>query len=104
MRSYFSRTDDQDTLADTLTRLLAKVASPERVREAEAAGFDQTTWNALCDLGLIEAAASGDASLADLGVAAAQCGRFLAPVPFAEAVTAARVLRHAREQLTVFAP
>ncbi len=42
-----SPTDEQVHLRDSLTRFLAKAASPERVREAEPLGFDRDVWDGL---------------------------------------------------------
>jgi alkylation response protein AidB-like acyl-CoA dehydrogenase len=84
------RSDEQAALADAVARLLDKESTPERVREAEASGFDQRTWNGLQSLGVLEAAASGDATLADLAVVAEACGARIAPVPFVDAAVQAR--------------
>ena len=79
-------TDEQQALDDAVGRLLAKTSTPEQVRAAEDAGFDPAVWAGLVDMGLIDAAASGEATLADLAVVARQCGAHLATVPFIETV------------------
>ncbi len=104
----FDLTDEQQALDDAVARLLAKSASPEQVREAEAAdpaGFSPSVWRGLVAMGLLDAAASGDATLADLAVVCMRAGAQLAPVPLAEALIAARATgRHVDERIAVFAP
>ena len=79
-------TDEQQALDDAVGRLLAKTSSPEQVRAGEPAGFDQAVWDGLVEMGLVDAAASGEASTADLAVVARQCGAHLALVPFVDTV------------------
>jgi hypothetical protein len=64
------------------------------VREAEPLGFDAGLWATMIDLGVIDMAAPAPdgVTLAALGVIAEQAGRYLAPVPLADAVVAARLL------------
>ena len=79
-------------LRDTFRAFFAKEAPPERVRAAEAAqppGFDPGLWAQARALGVPE---MDGASLADLAVVAAEYGRALAPIPFVEAIVAARLL------------
>src|SRR5207245_11131797 len=85
-------TDEQLALRDAVARLLDKRASAEQVRAAEPLGFDQRVWDGLLELGLLEAAASGHATFADLAVVAELWGARLAPAPFVEAAVAARLL------------
>src|SRR5437588_2111145 len=82
-------TDEQRSLDEAVARLLAKTSSPEQVRAAEPDGFDQAVWDGLIEMGLLEAAASGEASTADLAVVARQCGAHLALVPFVDTVATA---------------
>ena len=79
-------TDEQQALDEAVARLLAKTSSPEQVRTAEAIGFNQAVWDGIVEMGLLDAAESGDASVADLAVVARQCGAHLAVVPFVERV------------------
>ena len=81
-------TDEQQALDDAVARLLAKTSTPDQVRAAESAGFDQAVWDGLTEMGLIDAARSGEASLADLAVVARQCGAHVALVPFVDEVAA----------------
>ena len=82
-------TEEQQALDEAVGRLLAKTSPPEQVRALEAVGFDQPTWDGLVDMGLLDAASSGDASVADLAVIARQCGAHLALVPFVDTVATA---------------
>ncbi|MEY2431721.1 MAG: hypothetical protein QOC92_1446 [Acidimicrobiaceae bacterium] len=79
-------TVEQQALDEAVARLLLKTSSPEQVRTAEPAGFDQVVWDGLVDMGLLDAASSGEASTADLAVVARQCGAHLALVPFVDTV------------------
>ena len=85
-------TDDQSALRDAFGAFFAKESPPERVRAAEPLGFDARLWEQLVALGVPDLALAGQTSLADLVVVAEQFGRSLAPVPFVEALVAARVL------------
>jgi alkylation response protein AidB-like acyl-CoA dehydrogenase len=104
----FDLTDEQQALDDAVARLLAKSSSPEQVREAEAgdpAGFSPAVWRGLLDMGLLDAAASGDATIADLAVVCMRAGAHLAPVPLVETLAAARATgRHTDDRIAVFAP
>ncbi|HEV3226295.1 MAG TPA: acyl-CoA dehydrogenase family protein [Acidimicrobiales bacterium] len=84
--TFASLTDEQRTLDEAVGRLLAKTSSPDHVRAAEADGIDPVVWSGLLDMGVVDAAASGDASLVDLAVVARQCGAHLALVPFVDTV------------------
>jgi alkylation response protein AidB-like acyl-CoA dehydrogenase len=105
---------DQLALADVVGTLLQKHSSPERVRAAEADGFDEALWQALAELGLPGVAVGDDAaSTVDLIVIAEAAGRALATVPLAESIVAAILLygRHDTgtavglgAQIAVFSP
>jgi alkylation response protein AidB-like acyl-CoA dehydrogenase len=105
---------DQLALADVVGTLLQKHSSPERVRAAEADGFDEALWQALVELGLPGIAVGNDgASMVDLVVIAEAAGRALATVPLAESIVAAMLLygRHdvatavgLGAQIAVFSP
>ena len=98
-----ARTDEQVALHDAVVRLLDKRATAEHVRAAEPLGFDATLWQGVVELGLVDAAATGDASLADLAVVAELWGGRLAPAPFIEAVVAARALGAEQSGITTLA-
>ena len=100
---------EQQALAESLDRLLAKLSDPERVREVEGhGGFDADLWRALGDLGVpAMAAPDGGASMVDLAVVAERCGAHLASGPVVEALVAARVASGADGSdgaITVFHP
>jgi len=110
----FSLDNDQLALAEVAGTLLQKHSSPERIRAAEPAGFDERLWQALVELGLPGIAVGDDAaSTVDLVVLAEAAGRALATVPYAESIVAA-VLLHGRHtiadavafgaQIAVFSP
>lgn len=89
----------EDTLAlqEMFERFFEAESSPERVRAAEAAGFDPELWQQLCELGapmlrVPEDAGGSDLSLLDAVVMMDHAGRRLASVPLAEAVVAAPLL------------
>ena len=95
-----SLTDEQGMIRDGVSRLLAKLSSPERVRAAEDVGHDHELWDALVAMGvaamtLPEQVGGGGSNLADLGVVAEQCGAALAPVPLVEVAVAGRALARA---------
>ena len=105
----FELTDEQQALDEAVTRLLTKCSSPEQVREAEAAdpaGFSPAVWQGLIDMGLLDAAASGAAGLADLAVVCMRAGAHLAPVPLAEALVggAGHRCEPKRDASCVFSP
>jgi len=92
-----SPTDEQAHLRDTLTRFLAKAASPERVREAEPLGFDREVWDGLVEIGAVAMGlpathGGAGAALADLAVVAERAGSAIAPAPVVEAMVAGRLL------------
>lgn len=91
-------TEEQQALVASFADLLAKHATPDRVRAAEpAAGFDPQLWKALLDIGVIEMAVPEDrggwgAGLLDLALVAERVGAAVAPAPVIEAQVAARLL------------
>ena len=92
-----SPTDEQAHLRDSLSRFLAKSASPERVREAEPLGFDRDVWDGLVGIGAVAMGlpathGGAGAALADLAVVAERAGSAIAPAPIVEAMVAARLL------------
>lgn len=105
---------DQLALAEVVDTLLQKHSSPERVRAAEAEGFDEALWQALVELGLPGIAVGPEsATTLDLAVIAESAGKALATVPLVESVVAAQVLHGRHEvaaavelgaQIAVFSP
>ena len=97
---------EQEALAQSLDRLLAKLSDPERVREVEAhGGFDPVLWLALGDLGVPAIAApDGGATMVDLAVVADRCGAHLASAPVVEALVAAGLTGDPGDRLVVFHP
>jgi alkylation response protein AidB-like acyl-CoA dehydrogenase len=92
-----SFTPDQDALREASTRLYAKESHGERVREAEATGFDPALWDAVVAMGLPamalpEGAGGAGASLTDLAAAVEVHGAHLGSVPLVEAAVTARLL------------
>jgi alkylation response protein AidB-like acyl-CoA dehydrogenase len=91
-------TEEQELLRDSVDKLLRRESTPQRVREAEAAGgFDPRLWDALVELGVPtmrvpEAGGGGGMGLLDAAVVAEVAGRHLASVPLAETLAAARLL------------
>jgi alkylation response protein AidB-like acyl-CoA dehydrogenase len=93
----FSPTDEQLGLTSMLDELLTKASTPARIREVEAVGFDPALWEQLAALDLISMALPVNVGglgtdLLTAALAAAQLGRWITPVPYAEAVSAARML------------
>ncbi len=92
-----SFTPDQDALREATSRLYAKESHGERVREAEATGFDPVLWAAVVAMGLPvmavpEEAGGAGASLTDLAAALEVHGAHLGSVPLVETAVAARLL------------
>jgi alkylation response protein AidB-like acyl-CoA dehydrogenase len=89
----FGRTPEQDALAESLDKLLAKLSHPDRVREVEAeGGLDDHLWAELGGFGVPDMAApDGGATMVDLAVVADRCGAHLASAPVVESLVAARL-------------
>lgn len=87
-------TPEQTLLKDTVTRLFADEATPERIRAAEKTGFDEALWSQLQSLGIVGMRANG-MSLMDAAIVAEQAGRAVAPVPLVEAIVATDLLHRA---------
>jgi alkylation response protein AidB-like acyl-CoA dehydrogenase len=71
--------------------------SIETVRAAEETGFDKSLWERMCAMGattmaLPESVGGDGATLVDLTLVAEEIGRSLAPVPWIDHVSAARLL------------
>jgi alkylation response protein AidB-like acyl-CoA dehydrogenase len=92
-----SFTPDQDALREAVARLYGKESHGERVREAEATGFDAALWDAVVAMGLPamavpEAQGGSGASLTDLAAAVEVHGTHLGSVPLVETAVTARLL------------
>ena len=90
-------TDEQQALVTSVTDLLNRHSTPDRVRKAEDTGLDQELWTALQDTGLVTMAGSErvggwGAELLDLALVAESLGAALAPAPVLEAQCAVRLL------------
>ncbi|AKH68687.1 acyl-CoA dehydrogenase [Spongiibacter sp. IMCC21906] len=90
-------TDEQNMLQESVARLLATESNGERIRAAEASGFDPALWQQLQNMGLNlmrlpEQAGGLDSSLLDAVLVAEQAGRHLASVPLIEHMAASRLL------------
>ncbi|MBU1802088.1 MAG: acyl-CoA dehydrogenase family protein [Actinobacteria bacterium] len=91
--------ESQSMLRDTVARLFADEATPERLRAAEATGVDQALWDKLVELGIIGirsvAPQDGGMTLFDAVIVAEEAGRTVAPVPLIEAIVATGLLHRA---------
>ncbi len=90
-------TEEQELLQRTFAELFAAESSPERVRAAEASGFDPGLWKHLVETGAIgirvpESLGGSGAGLHDAAILAEQAGRALASAPLVEAICAAGLL------------
>src|SRR5262245_32546853 len=89
--------EEQELLQHTFAELFSAESSPERVRAAEATGFDPGLWKHLVETGAIairvpEALGGSGAGLHDAAILAEQAGRALASAPLVEAICAAGLL------------
>ena len=91
--------ESQTMLRDTVARLFADEATPERLRAAEATGVDQALWAKLHELGILGIRAvepqDGGMTLLDAAIVAEEAGRTVAPVPLIEAIVATGLLHRA---------
>lgn len=90
----YSLTAEQSDLARSFGQFLVRACPPERVRGAEATGFDAELWQRMCEQGAVAMAVLGDdaASLLDLTLVAEEVGAVMAPVPYVDSVVAVRLL------------
>ena len=93
--------ESQQLLVDTFAEFFARECPSSLVRETESSGFSSELWVQLAELGasgmgLPEAAGGVGAGMLELGLLSTECGRALAPVPFAEVASASRVLADQR--------
>ena len=90
-------TDEQEAVRELFGALFAKESPPERVRAAEPVGHDRALWEHLIATGALgvavpESVGGAGAGLLEVALIAEEAGRRLAAVPFAEPVSAARLL------------
>ena len=87
----------QVELSNSLDRFLSQECTIQRVRAAEASGFDRPMWDGIVDMGahcigLPSSHGGFDASLLDVAVCSELYGKYLAPVPVIESVVVGRLL------------
>ena len=90
-------TEDQQFVRQTFSGLFGKEADLARVRAAEPLGHDPGLWDQLIATGALgvgvpEDSGDGGGGILELALIAEEAGRRIAPVPFAEPATAARLL------------
>lgn len=93
----FDLTPDQEMMRDQFARFLDKHSSMERVRAAQATGFDADLWHGLAELGAFSIRVPEEKDGLGLGLIVAtmlmeEAGRTLVSGPLAEALVAARLL------------
>lgn len=90
--------DDQIMLRDTIARLFKTEVTPESLRASESSnGFDQALWRKVVELGFhcmrsTEAAGGLEMPLLDTVLVTEEHGRYIAPIPLIEAISANRLL------------
>lgn len=93
----FELTSEQEMVRETFARFLDENCTPQRLRAAEASGFDAELWQGLAELGAFGLRVPEEAGGLGLGtfdalVVLEEAGRTLASGPLAEAILAARVI------------
>ncbi|MCX7283201.1 MAG: acyl-CoA dehydrogenase [Novosphingobium sp.] len=93
----FELTSEQEMVRETFARFLDENCTPQRLRAAEASGFDAELWQGLAELGAFGLRVPEEAGGLGLGTFDAQvvmeeAGRTLASGPLVEAILAARVI------------
>ena len=93
----FDLTAEQQMVRDTFARFLDENCTPQRLRAAEAAGFDAALWQGLAELGAFglrvpEEAGGLGLGTFDAAVVLEEVGRTLASGPIVEAILAARLV------------
>jgi len=93
----FDLTPDQEMMRDQFARFLTKHSSMERVRAAQATGFDANLWRGLAELGAFSIRVPEEKDGLGLGLIVAamlmeEAGRTLVSGPLAEALVCARLL------------
>src|SRR5581483_11770694 len=90
--------DYQQLMVDSFREFLTRQATPDAVRAAEkTAGHDAALWGRFVDLGghvlsLPEPAGGGGGTLLDAVLVGMECGRRVAPIPYADVVAALRLV------------
>ena len=89
-----SLSEDQTILSDAFRKFFGEESSMERVRAAEATGFDRQLWKALGAMGALSMRVPDDEGFGafEAGLVAFEAGRQLASGPLVEAVVATRLL------------
>jgi alkylation response protein AidB-like acyl-CoA dehydrogenase len=95
--------EEQRAVRDTFAALFRKESTPQRVRLAESAGFDDPLWRRYASIGALGIGVPADCGGADgglleLALVAEEAGRRLAPIPVTETAAAARLLGRLREK------
>jgi alkylation response protein AidB-like acyl-CoA dehydrogenase len=88
---------EQRAVRDTFAQLFARVATPDKVRAAEASGWDPELWSQYVGMGALEIGIAEDAGgagggLVELALVAEEGGRTLAAIPLVGAAVATRLL------------
>ena len=96
-RVDYSLTADHKDLQAAYRQLLDNHCTIETVWAAQETGFDKSLWERLCamgatSMGIGESAGGDGATLVDLTLVAEELGRTLAPVPWIDHVSAARLV------------
>lgn len=96
-RLDYSLSEDHKDLQNAYRQFFKTHSPIDTVRAAEATGFDKSLWERLCamgatTMGIPESAGGDGATLVDLTLVAEELGRSLAPVPWIDHVSAARLL------------
>ncbi|BBY64751.1 acyl-CoA dehydrogenase family protein [Mycolicibacterium helvum] len=96
-RLDYSLSEDHTDLQNAYRQFFKTHSPIDRVRAAEATGFDESLWERLCAMGAttmaVPESVGGDgATLVDLTLVAEEIGRCIAPVPWIDHVCAARLL------------
>lgn len=86
--------EDQTMLANEFRKFFSEQSSMERVRQAEATGFDAALWRGLGEMGALAMRLPGEDSFGtfEAGLVSFEAGRQLASAPLIEAMLAARLL------------
>jgi alkylation response protein AidB-like acyl-CoA dehydrogenase len=93
----FELTEEQAMVRESFARFLDENCTPQRLRAAEASGFDAALWQGLAELGAFGLRVPEEAGGLGLGtfdalVVMEEIGRTLASGPVAEAILAARIV------------
>ena len=93
----FALTPEQEMVRDSFARFLDANCTGQRLRAAQAQGYDPALWQGLAELGAFglrvpEAAGGLGLGTFDAAVVMEEVGRTLAPGPIAEAILAARLV------------